>query len=110
MVLLQAIIRPERLEAVQNALERAGAEGMTVTEVHGHGSEKGHSVVYRGCAYTTAFVPKIAVEVIVADDVADRIVQAIIGAARTGQVGDGRIFAVPVTESYAIRMRGLLTR
>jgi nitrogen regulatory protein PII len=110
MVLLKAIIRPEKLEAVQNALERAGADGMTVTEVHGHGKQKGYNVVYRGCAYTVAFLPKIAVEVIIDDGLADDIVQAIMGAARTGQGGDGRIFAVPVTESYAIRMSGLLTR
>ncbi|OFV93092.1 MAG: transcriptional regulator [Acidobacteria bacterium RIFCSPLOWO2_12_FULL_65_11] len=103
MTLLKAIVRPDKVDAVKDALEKIGAGGMTVTEVRGHGKQKGHTAIYRGQEYNVTLLPKMQVEVVVADSEADAAVQAIIRAARTGEIGDGRVFAIPVTHSYKIR-------
>ena len=103
MKLLKAIVRPDKVDAVKDALSAIGVTGMTVTEVRGHGKQKGHTAIYRGQEYTVNLLPKMQVEVVVGDDIADEVCRAIIGAARTGEIGDGRIFVIPVTHSYKIR-------
>ena len=103
MTLLKAIVRPDKVDDVRNALDRAGVVGMTVTEVRGHGRQKGHSTVYRGKEYDITLLPKIMIDVVVADDLAQDAIAAIMTAARTGEIGDGRIFEIPVANSYAIR-------
>lgn len=100
---LEAVIRHFRLEEVKDALTAAGIPGMTVTEVRGFGRQKGHTEVYRGSEYTVDFVPKVKVEVVVADDHVDAAVKAIIDGAKTGQVGDGKIFIHPLAETIRIR-------
>ena len=103
MTLLKAIVRPDKVDAVNDALTRLGVAGMTVTEVRGHGRQKGHTAVYRGQEYTVSLLPKMEIEVVVPDQLSADVVTAIATAARTGEVGDGRIFVMPVTESYKIR-------
>ena len=103
MTLLKAIVRPDKVDAVKDALEKIGAGGMTVTEVRGHGKQKGHTAIYRGQEYAVSLLPKMEVEVVVPDGEAQAAVQAIIQAARTGEIGDGRVFVIPVTHSYKIR-------
>ena len=103
MVLVEAVIRPQRLEAVKSALSEVGARGLTVTDVSGYGKERGHTGFYRGVEYTAALLPKVKVEVIVPDNEAAYIAGIIAGAARTGEVGDGRIFLIPVSEARSIR-------
>ena len=103
MQLIKAIVRPNKVDDVKAALEKAGASGMTVTEVRGHGQQKGHTAVYRGKEYNVSLLPKMEIEVVVADAVADDVVKAIVTAARTGEIGDGRVFVLPVLESYRIR-------
>ena len=103
MTLLKAIVRPDKVEAVKDALERLSVLGMTVTEVRGHGKQKGHTAIYRGQEYAVTLLPKMQIEVVVADQLSDEVVAAIIKAARTGEIGDGRVFAMPVTRSYKIR-------
>jgi nitrogen regulatory protein PII len=103
MTLLKAIVRPDKVDDVRNALDRAGVVGMTVTEVRGHGRQKGHSTVYRGKEYDITLLPKIMIDVVVTDDLVLGAIAAIMTAARTGEIGDGRIFEIPVTNSYAIR-------
>ena len=103
MTLLKAIIRPDKVDAVKDALGHIGVAGMTVTEVRGHGKQKGHTAIYRGQEYQVSLLPKMQVEVVIADDRADEVVAAIIKAARTGEIGDGRVFVIPVTHSYKIR-------
>jgi nitrogen regulatory protein PII len=103
MTLLKAIIRPDKVDAVKDALGHIGVAGMTVTEVRGHGKQKGHTAIYRGQEYQVSLLPKMQVEVVVGDDRADEVVAAIIKAARTGEIGDGRVFVIPVTHSYKIR-------
>jgi nitrogen regulatory protein P-II 1 len=105
MKLVKAIIRPDKVEDVRLALEAAGVIGMTVSEVIGHGKQKGHTAIYRGAEYQAALLPKIEVEAVVDDSRVEDAVRAIIGAARTGVVGDGRVFVIPVEESYTIRTR-----
>ena len=100
---IEAIIKPFKLEEVKDALNTAGIEGMTVTEVKGFGRQKGHTEIYRGSEYTVDFLPKIKIDLVVADDVADRAVAAIIGAAKTGKIGDGKIFILPIDEAIRIR-------
>jgi len=101
--LLKAIIRPDKVDAVKAALSAEGVTGMTVTEVRGHGKQKGHTAIYRGKEYNVSLLPKMEIEVVVADAVADDVVKAIVTAARTGEIGDGRVFVLPVLESYRIR-------
>jgi nitrogen regulatory protein P-II 1 len=103
MRLVTAIIKPFRLEDVKSALEAAGVQGMTVSEVQGFGRQRGHTEVYRGAEYTVDFVPKVRVEVLVDDADAGRILDAIIGAAQTGSIGDGKVWSTPVDEVVRVR-------
>lgn len=103
MKLLKAIVRPDKVDAVKEALEKIGSGGMTVSEVRGHGKQKGHTAIYRGQEYQVTLLPKMEIEVVVNDDMADEACRTIIEAARTGSIGDGRVFVLPVLESYKIR-------
>jgi len=103
MKLIKAIVRPNKVDDVKDALGAVGLPGMTVTEVRGHGKQKGHTAVYRGKEYQVTLLPKMQIETIVSDEIVDAAVQAIIGAARTGEIGDGRVFVMPVEASYRIR-------
>jgi nitrogen regulatory protein PII len=103
MKLITAIIKPFKLEEVKEALAAAGIEGMTVTEVKGFGRQKGHTEIYRGSEYTVDFLPKVKVEIAVADEVAGKAIEAINKAAKTGKIGDGKIFVVPLEEVIRIR-------
>jgi nitrogen regulatory protein PII len=100
---IEAIIKPFKLEDVKEALAELSIEGMTVSEVKGFGRQKGHTEIYRGSEYTVDFLPKIKVEVVVGDDVAESASQAIIRAAKTGKIGDGKVFIAPITEAIRIR-------
>lgn len=100
---IAAIIKPFKLEEVREALAEAGATGLTVTEVKGFGRQKGHTELYRGAEYVVDFLPKVKVEVVVPGDAVDRCVDAIIAAARTGKIGDGKIFITPVERVVRIR-------
>jgi nitrogen regulatory protein P-II 1 len=103
MVKVEAIIKPYTLEKVREALTRIGVSGMTIYEVKGFGRQKGHSELYRGAEYTVDFLPKLKLETVVSDDIADRVVEAISGAANTGKIGDGKIFTYPVGRAIRIR-------
>lgn len=100
---IEAIIKPFKLEEVKDALGEIGIEGMTVTEVKGFGRQKGHTEIYRGSEYTVDFLPKIKVELVIADEKADEAVAAIVKAARTGKIGDGKVFVSNVEEAVRIR-------
>ena len=101
--LIKSIIRPNKVEEVREALEKIGASGMTITEVRGHGKQKGHTAIYRGKEYNVSLLPKMQVEVVVSDSMADEVVKAIVQSAQTGEIGDGRVFILPVGETYRIR-------
>ena len=103
MKLIVAIIKPFKLEDVKEALSAAGIEGMTVTEVKGFGRQKGHTEIYRGSEYTVDFLPKVKVEVAVSDEVAGKAIEAIAKSAKTGKIGDGKIFVIPLEEVVRIR-------
>jgi nitrogen regulatory protein P-II 2 len=103
MKLVIAIIKPFKLEEVRDALTAIGVHGMTITEVKGYGRQKGHTEIYRGAEYAVNFLPKIRIEVAVATDAADRVVEAIGTAAKTGQIGDGKIFVAPIEQAVRIR-------
>ena len=103
MKLIIPIIKPSRLDNVREALTEMGVEGMTASEVKGYGRQKGHKEIYRGSEYTVNFVPKIKVEIAVADDLTERAMQAIQDSAGTGQIGDGKIFVLPVEAAVRIR-------
>ncbi len=103
MMKLEAVIQPGKFDAVKDALIEIGVEGMTVTEVRGHGRQKGHTEFYRGREYTVDVLPKVKVEVVLADTMVDRAVQAITNAARTGKIGDGKIFLSRIDEAIRIR-------
>lgn len=103
MKLITAIIKPFRLDDVRNALSEVGVNGMTVTEVKGFGRQRGHTELYRGAEYVVDFLPKSKVEVAVADDLVERVIEAITSAARTGKVGDGKIFVTDLSQSLRIR-------
>ena len=103
MKLIKSIVRPNKVDDVKNALEKLQISGMTVTEVRGHGKQKGHTAIYRGQEYNVSLLPKMEIEVVVPDTIVDAAVKAITEAARTGEIGDGRIFVLPVGESYRIR-------
>lgn len=103
MKLITAIIKPFKLEEVRTALTDLGLQGMTVTEVKGYGRQKGHTEIYRGAEYAVSFLPKIKIEVVVAAGAADKAVDAIQKAAKTGQIGDGKIFVSPVEHTVRIR-------
>jgi nitrogen regulatory protein P-II 1 len=103
MKLIIAIIKPFKLEEVKEALAAAGIEGMTVTEVKGFGRQKGHTEIYRGSEYTVDVLPKVKIEIAVGDDLAGKAIDAITKAAKTGKIGDGKIFVVPLEEVVRIR-------
>ncbi|HLS27992.1 MAG TPA: P-II family nitrogen regulator [Opitutales bacterium] len=103
MKLIKAIIKPFKLENVKESLAEIGIDGMTVTEVKGFGRQKGHTEIYRGSEYTVDFLPKIEIEIVVADEIVDQSVSAILKAAQTGKIGDGKIFVLPVEEAIRIR-------
>jgi nitrogen regulatory protein PII len=103
MKLIKAIVRPNKVDDVREALTRLGLSGMTVTEVRGHGKQKGHTAIYRGKEYDVSLLPKMEVEVVVDDRMADEVIKAIVQSAKTGEIGDGRVFVLPVEEAYRIR-------
>ena len=100
---IEAIIQPSKLDAVKQALLDAGIEGMTILEARGHGRQKGHTEFYRGREYTVDLLPKIKIETVVADEMLDKAVDAILSAARTGKIGDGKIFISKIDEAIRIR-------
>src|SRR5262245_47839390 len=103
MKLIIAIIKPFKLEEVKTALSEIGVEGMTVTEVKGFGRQKGHTEIYRGSEYTVDFLPKVKIEIVVADAIVAKVIEAIVKSAKTGKIGDGKVFVVPVEEAVRIR-------
>ena len=103
MKLITAVVKPFRLDDVRNALAEVGVQGMTVTEVKGFGRQRGHTELYRGAEYVVDFLPKVKVEVAVTDELVERVVEAIIEAAKTGKVGDGKIFVTSLEQVYRIR-------
>ncbi|MGC9453106.1 MAG: P-II family nitrogen regulator [Oceanipulchritudo sp.] len=103
MKLVKAIIKPFKLEEVKEALSEIGVEGMTVTEVKGFGRQKGHTEIYRGSEYTVDFLPKVMVDVAISEDLVGKTVEAIKSAAKTGKIGDGKIFVIPIEEAIRIR-------
>ena len=103
MKLIKAIVRPNKVDDVRLALEKLNISGLTVTEVRGHGKQKGHTAIYRGKEYNVSLLPKMEIEVVVSDEITDDAVKAIIQAARTGEIGDGRVFVMPVGQTYRIR-------
>ena len=103
MKLIIAIIKPFKLDEVRDALIAVGVHGMTITEVKGYGRQKGHTEIYRGAEYAVNFLPKIRVEVGVSTDRVDKVVEAIVNAAKTGQIGDGKIFVTPIESAVRIR-------
>jgi nitrogen regulatory protein PII len=103
MKLIKAVIKPFKLEEVKEALADVGIEGMTVTEVKGFGRQKGHTEIYRGSEYTVDFLPKVMIEIVVDDGDTDKTVEAITKAAKTGKIGDGKVFVIPVEQAIRIR-------
>ncbi|HEX5175795.1 MAG TPA: P-II family nitrogen regulator [Chthoniobacteraceae bacterium] len=100
---IEAIIKPFKMEDVKEALSEIGIEGMTVSEVKGFGRQKGHTEIYRGSEYTVDFLPKVKFEIVLADDRVQRAVDAIVQAAKTGKIGDGKVFILPIEEAVRIR-------
>jgi nitrogen regulatory protein P-II 1 len=105
MKLVTAIVKPHSLDAVKQALHDVGVAGLTVTEAHGYGRQRGHTEVYRGAEYKTDFLPKLRIEVLVDDVDSERIVAAIVGSAGTGSIGDGKIWVLPVEDVVRVRTR-----
>ena len=103
MKLVTAIVKPFKLEDVRDALVGVGVHGMTITEVRGYGRQKGHTEIYRGAEYAVNFLPKIRIEVAVPEEDVDRVVEAIAGAAKTGQIGDGKVFVTTIDHAMRIR-------
>ncbi len=103
MLKVEAVLQPSKLDAVKDALLEAGIEGMTILEVRGHGRQKGHTEFYRGREYTVDLLPKVKIELVLHDDLKEKAIQAIIGAARTGRIGDGKIFVSRIDEAIRIR-------
>jgi len=103
MKLIKAIIRPNKLEEVKDGLSKISVSGMTVTEVRGHGRQKGHRAVYRGTEYAVTLLPKIKIELVIDEDLVDDVIKTIIETSRTGEIGDGRVFVLPVETGYNIR-------
>ena len=103
MKLITAIIKPFRLDDVREALSATGVQGMTVTEVKGYGRQKGHTEIYRGAEYAVSFLPKIKIEIAVKSEMADAVIEAIASKAKTGQIGDGKIFVTPLESVLRIR-------
>ena len=103
MKLIKAIIKPFKLEEVKEALSEVGIEGMTVTEVKGFGRQKGHTEIYRGSEYTVDFLPKVMIDIVVDDEIVEKAAEAIVKAAKTGKIGDGKIFVSDITNTIRIR-------
>ncbi len=103
MKLIKAIIKPFKLDDVKDALAEVGVEGLTVTEVKGFGRQKGHTEIYRGSEYTVDFLPKTMIEIVVDEDTVEQVVAAIVQAAKTGKIGDGKVFVLPVESAIRIR-------
>lgn len=103
MKIVMAIIKPFKLEEVRDGLTAIGVHGLTVTEVKGYGRQKGHTEIYRGAEYAVSFLPKIKIEVAVSDDLVDRVIETVTAAARTGQIGDGKIFVSSIEKAVRIR-------
>ncbi len=102
---VEAIIKPFKLDAVKEALTEFGVKGLTISEVKGYGRQKGHTEIYRGAEYVVDFLPKVKIEVVVPDEMVDGVIEKIVEAARTGKVGDGKIFVVPIEDAIRIRTR-----
>ncbi len=100
---VEAIIKPFKLEEVKDALTEIGVHGLTVSEVKGFGRQKGHTELYRGAEYVVDFIPKIKIEVVVSDDMVEKVVETIVNSARTGRIGDGKVFIIPVEDIVRIR-------
>jgi nitrogen regulatory protein PII len=100
---IEAIVKPFKMEDVKQALAEVGVEGMTVSEVKGFGRQKGHTEIYRGSEYTVDFLPKVKFEIVITDDRVQKAVEAIVGAAKTGKIGDGKVFIMPMEEAVRIR-------
>lgn len=103
MKLIKAIVRPNKVDDVKDVLDKLNLPGMTVTEVRGHGRQKGHTASYRGKEYDVSLLPKTMIEIVVSDALLESVVHAVVTAARTGEIGDGRVFVIPVEQSYNIR-------
>ncbi len=103
MKLVKAIVRANKVDEVKDALAACNVGGMTVTEVRGHGRQRGHAAVYRGREYEVSLLPKMKIEAVVPDEMVEGVIDAIMSAARTGEIGDGRVFVIPVEESRNIR-------
>ena len=103
MKLVKCIIRPNKVEEVREALSQVNVSGMTVTEVRGHGRQKGHKAIYRGREYSVTLLPKMMIDLVLPDDQVDEVLKVVIDTARTGEIGDGRIFVLPVEDGYNIR-------
>jgi nitrogen regulatory protein PII len=103
MKLVKCVVRPNKVDEVREALERLHLTGMTVTDVRGHGRQKGHTAVYRGKEYEVSLLPKVEIEIVVANDLVEEVIRTAIAAARTGEIGDGRVFVLPVESGHNIR-------
>lgn len=103
MKLIMAIVRPSKVEEIKDSLARLNISGMTITEVRGHGRQRGHTAIYRGKEYSVSLLPKMKVEIVIPDDMVDETIRTIIDTARTGEIGDGRVFVLPVEQGYNIR-------
>ena len=103
MQLVKCIVRPDKVIDIKDALEKINVPGLTVIESRGHGQQKGHTAMYRGKEYFVSLLPKMMIEIVVPDDQVDAVVRTVTNVARTGQIGDGRIFVLPVTQSFKIR-------
>ncbi|MCF7689642.1 MAG: P-II family nitrogen regulator [Cephaloticoccus sp.] len=103
MKIISAVIKPFKLQEVKEALVAVGVEGLTVTEVKGYGRQKGHSEVYRGSEYTVDFLPKVKIEIAVSDDLVEKTINAIVESAKTGKIGDGKVFVQPLADIVRVR-------
>lgn len=103
MKLIMAIVRPSKVEDVKDALGKLNVSGMTISEVRGHGRQKGHTAIYRGKEYSVTLLPKMKMEIVLPDDLVEETIETIMETARTGEIGDGRIFVLPVESQYNIR-------
>lgn len=103
MKLIMAIVRPSKAEEIKDALSQFNISGMTLSEVRGHGRQKGHTAIYRGKEYNVSLLPKMKIEIVIPDDLVEETLRTIIETARTGEIGDGRVFVLPVEEGYNIR-------
>ena len=103
MKLIKSIVRPNKVDDVREALEKLNVAGLTVTDVRGHGRQKGHTAVYRGKEYSVSLIPTVEIDVVVPNDRAEAVISAIVESARTGEIGDGRVFVFPAEQGYNIR-------